>query len=723
MKWNDIPLRFKIPGLIVGFAMAVGVGVGVASNITASNRIDNLTQERLSGVAKSRSEALDGYFKEIRQDLILTATNPFTIDALKSMEVAFNLVLGDKSASLKKTYIQDNPNALGKKHLLDKGPSEEGYDAVHGRFHPWFRQFLTERGYYDIFLFDMRGDLIYTVFKEEDFSTNFAENGGGQWASTDLGKVFRAAKAGAPGSVAFYDFQPYAPSQGVPASFISTPITENGQTIGVLAFQMPIVRINSIVNKSTGLGQTGETILVGADGLMRNDSQFVAGEDLLRTKIPVGVLDEARQGKSVTLAGGGYRDIELTGVAAPFSFEGTKWTLLALEGSAEIGEALAAMNRNMVIAALALFALAGGLGYLMAQSIVRPITKVTGVMCALAEGTLDVPLGDAVRGDEIGGMVRAIAVFRDDGIERQRLEHQAHSDQVNTARRHSAMQRLVEQFERTIAGILAAFNEETGSMEGVAAKLSAASDIAGREANDAKLASNNASVSVQTVSAAAEELSASIREIAMQTERTSGVVTRANSLAAETDAKVTGLAQSAEQISEVVQLIGGIAEQTNLLALNATIEAARAGEAGKGFAVVASEVKSLADQAGKATQEISLLIGRVQDSTESAVGSLRAITATMSEVSNFTAAVAVAVEEQHAATKEIAKSIKVASDGTVRASMSVTSVVAEIGHTADEAGRVLAASHGIQAVAARLSASVERFLDEVAQESGGRRAG
>ena len=374
------------------------------------------------------------------------------------------------------------------------------------------------------------------------------------------------------------------------------------------------------------------------------------------------------------------------------------------------------------ITAIALL-LCFGIAFVLRRGVSTPIRTLARRMKALTEGSFaeEVPFTDG--GDEIAEMARAVEIFRENAIERRRLQHAAREELDKEALRQSHVEALVATFRTRVAELLTAFEQETTRMQKTADTLTGAASAATRQAGMSKAASSTAADNVRTVAAAAEQLSASIREIAGQAEKTSGVVNDATAIASDTDVKVSGLAEFAAKISNAVAMIAEIAAQTNMLALNATIEAARAGEAGKGFAVVATEVKSLAGEAAKASDEIAALIGDVQTATESAVASLKDITSTIEKVGSFTSVIVSAVEEQQQATSEIAQSIRLASSGTDEATRNVETVLTEITNTSGEASQVRTVSQDIRRVSQNLSSVVELFLQDVTTDVQNRRKG
>ena len=218
---------------------------------------------------------------------------------------------------------------------------------------------------------------------------------------------------------------------------------------------------------------------------------------------------------------------------------------------------------------------------------------------------------------------------------------------------------------------------------------------------------------METVSAAAEELSASIAEISNQVAHSAEIANGAVRTSEDTHQKIELLAEAANQIGEVVSLITNIAEQTNLLALNATIEAARAGDAGKGFAVVANEVKNLANQTAKATDDIRTQVEGIQVATSNAVDAIAEIAQTIRQLDGSSTTISAAVEEQGAATQEIARNVEQASHGTRDVSENITGVSSAADESEKLSGEVLGLAKGLGQQANELNEAVEAFLKEV----------
>lgn len=738
----DLRLAKKIPSVIVGLAVVIGGAIGIISYFQAAGVLQNEVKEKLLAVLETRRVGLTTYLDSIEEDLNTLARSPMTKAALQAFTDGWNELPGDKTKTLQDLYIANNPNPTGEKEKLDFADDGSAYSKTHEKYHPWFRQFLRARGYYDIFLFDTKGNLVYTVFKELDYATNLTT---GQWRETDLAKAYGAASLGLP---AFFDFKGYEPSHGAPASFVATPVEdENGTIYGVIAFQMPVGRINKFMQNSVGLGKTGETFLVGEDNLMRSDSRFSEEPTILTRKIETAAVQAAFDGKTGIIAGTNHAGQDVISAYSSVFFSDVTW---AIVGEMEVSEMMAPVNKMgllMLLTGAVLISAAGAVGFLTSRGITLPLSSVIGSMRTLADGNTNVEVRHLGRHDEIGDIAKAVQVFKVNAEERLKLEaenkrneelqqrrereereREAESKRVAAEQQQAEKERLeveaVAERKRWIEDITAKFNQkidsaigllsnETASMKTTAGAMEGSAGNTSHLATSVAAASEQTTANVQTVAAATEELSKSIAEISEQVLKANQVSNEAVQEAENSNAQVSTLWETAKNIGEVVNLINDIADQTNLLALNATIEAARAGEAGKGFAVVASEVKSLANQTSKATEQIQTQISGMQTATQGAVSAIQKIDGVIKDVNEITTGISAAVEEQGAATSEISRNIQQASQGTAEVTNDIAEVTRVASETGEAAKSVSNASETLDSLTMQLREDVQAFLSDL----------
>ena len=728
-QWTIAPkLIVMSTGLAVGSIAAIDL---VVSGSTSKAFMEHEVVE-LESIMKSRGTALESYFDTIDSQLVNLAASPSTQEAAQAFQVSFQTLteeLGadanaasrvrqyyesefrprledaggtwrgaqamlpslDDAVLLQAMYIADNANPVGSKHRLDVAPGVATYNAVHARFHPVFRQFLESFGFYDIFICDLDGNVVYTVFKEADYATNLKQ---GPYASSGLGRAFNAAVNATVGSVWTEDFAPYAASYDAPAAFLATPIEANGKRAGVLIFQAPVDRISAIMAETTGLGETGEVYLVGKDGMMRSNARLSETPTLLAQKVETEATKGAIAGQAGHLQTLSRRGDPAIAAFAPLDLPGLNWGIVAERDLSEATEAVGTLIRQTVIAGAMVSLVAAAIGLVLSLSISRPMRRMV---------------------DRIGTIVKTNDLT-------DRIQDRRADELGDLARSFNG---LLEKLHQIIV-------EVAGSTEGVAA---ASTQIAA-SAEEMAAGMQRQSSQVAQISSAVEEMSASVNEVARKSNETAtesrnsgdaaaegGQIVRQtiegmnaiNDAVASSAQSVQELGKRGEQIGEIITVINDIADQTNLLALNAAIEAARAGEHGRGFAVVADEVRKLADRTTKATEEIAQSIKAIQQETSDAVHRMEAGTSHVKQgveratragesldqivhsarqVAGMVNEIAAAAEEQSQASTEISRSIE-----------EINAVASETSRGASESARA----------AAQLSAQAEGLLSLVGQ--------
>ena len=364
-----------------------------------------------------------------------------------------------------------------------------------------------------------------------------------------------------------------------------------------------------------------------------------------------------------------------------------------------------------IIAVIGVFVIGLAVAVFLGRAIVIPLEAVRTAMTSLARGDNTVEVSGTDRTDEIGELAQALEVFKENAIEKARLEAQKYADKKHAEEeKRQAMRGLADRLESGVKSIVNNVSSAATEMDSAAQSMSAIAEETNQESTKVAASAEQATMNVNNVAAAAEEMSASIDEVGRQVAQSTEIAANAVAEAEKSVSSVTGLAQAAQKIGEVVDLITTIAEQTNLLALNATIEAARAGDAGKGFAVVASEVKSLASQTARATEEISAQVLAIQNATEASVQANEGVRKIIHDLEEISTSIASAIEQQSASTQEIARNTQQAAKGTGDVSCTIAGIAKSAEETGSASNQLLVSVQNLSNQAVELSTEIDKFL-------------
>jgi len=406
----------KLPLVLIASAAVVSLGVGAGSYLIGSQMVADMTQRQLASLAYERAKQVQGFLDAVRGDLGTTGNSAATNQALRDFSNAWMQLKGDAKV-LVDAFVTNNPNPPDERMNLDAGPDTLTYSVSHSKYNRGYRQQLLSHGYADIYLIGADGNIYYTVRKGDDYTLSVTAEGS-PIAGTGLAKVFAEATAQteAGGPLVFADFAPY-PVDGSISAFVGQSLWNpgTGRLLGILAFRFKPELLGNVVGDRTGLGESGESLVVGADGTLRVDSIFDEDNSVLKTRLDSPVVAAANAGTAAEGFVSSYRNTEMLIAAAPVATS-PGWAVAGLMATREAFAPIDTLRNTMLLVGGVLLLIAAGLGLFFSRSVTKPISRLTGTMKALADGNLEVEIKGAERSDEIGEMARTVEVFRDNAL-------------------------------------------------------------------------------------------------------------------------------------------------------------------------------------------------------------------------------------------------------------------------------------------------------------------